>query len=380
MSLPASRSASQRRPLSPTMRALARLAPLVAALAVGAVAGHQFALRSGQAVTRAEGSVSATQLLPLLAGPVGGGGVALGAHVENGVLILPAERVRQWLRANAQQTTSAAQADERQRLLVELARVAPGEALADVARLKGHRGVQAQVAVLEGWASHDPLAALEWVRAQPQPSNATYDVRLQTMGRSHPDAAIELAESLSRERPLFAQEFHLAALIGMTTQGRWDAATRWAVSAAMPADQTGILVNYVAGAWAEFDAPAALAWVHQLPATRRDQALSNVAESWAGSDPSGAAHYASARMPAGDARDELLRRAIEQWLRHDPEEAARWISSAGDRTSIDKAIMGLVTDARLIRQDPSSAIDWTAQIGDPRLREEAQRQIRRELQ
>lgn len=362
------------------MRALMRLAPPMVALAVGAVAGHQFALRSGRADARAEGSVSATQLLPLLAGPAGSGGQAVGAHVENGALILPAERIREWLRANARQTTSAMQADERQRLLVELARVAPSEALADAARWKGDRGVQAQVAVLEGWASRDPRAALKWVREQSQSSNATYDVLLQTMGRYHPHVAIELAESLSRERPLFSQEFHLAALIGMTTQGRWETAARWAVNAAMPADQAGILVNYVAGAWAEFDAPAALAWVHQLPSAQRHQALSNIAESWAASDPAGAARHASSEMPAGESRDELLRWAIEQWLRHDPQEAALWIASTDDRMSIDKAISGLATDVRLIRQDPSLAIAWASQIGDSRLREEAQRQIRGQAQ
>ncbi len=362
------------------MRVLVRVAALTAALALGAVAGYQFALRPERIPAPAHGSVSATQLLPLLGATVGSWGQDAGTHVENGVLILSAERIREWLRANARRTTSAAQADERQRLLVELGRVAPDEALADAARWKGDRGIQARMAVLEGWTSRDPRSALQWVREQPQSSNATYDVLLQTMGRYHPGVAIELAESLSRERPLFTQEFHLAALIGMTTQGRWDEAARWAVSAAMPADQAGILVNYVAGAWAEFDAPAALVWVHQLPSAQRHQALSNIAESWAESDPAGAVHHASARMPTGQSRDELLRRAIDQWLRHDPQEAIHWMSTAGDRVPIDQAIKDLATDARLIRQEPALAIAWASQIADPRLREEAQRRIRRELQ
>ncbi|MEK8034057.1 hypothetical protein AACH06_24805 [Ideonella sp. DXS29W] len=368
---------------------LARGAVAALSLALAAAAGYQFGRRSAAATGSGgnPGSISATQLLPVLeaaqraqAGASAPAAVRPGTpQLERGVLVWPAERIRDWLRANAALPSSVTQAEERQRLLVELARVAPLEAMADTSRWKGDRGVQARVAVLEAWASHDPGSAMKWVRGQPDAGNAIYDVVLQAAGRYRPEAAMQMAQALSEERPLYAQEFHLAAMIGMTTQGRWTEAAQWAATAAMPPDQADVLVNYMAGAWAEFDAPKALAWTLQLPPSRQPQALSNLADAWSSNDPAEATRHAlAASTPPGDFRDELLRRSVEQWLRRAPAEAGPWIAGLAERAVIDKVLSALVTDIRFIRREPGLAMAWTAHIGDDKLREQTRRRIQQD--
>lgn len=350
------------------------LLPVLAlGLGAGFAAGHWHASADGEAPALASGSLSATEVLPLLR--MAGTGDPGNAQAEAGELVLPAEQVQRWLQANGRQTRSPAQADERHRLLMELARTDPEAALSQAAQLRGDRRAQARSAVLQAWAGRDPQAALAWVRSQPGTVNATYDLLLETFGQRHPAQAMKLAQALSQAQPQFAQEYHLAALIGMAHQGRWAQSRRWAESANLPEADRRALVNFVAGAWGEHDPQAALSWVRSLPAEQQTAAMAGLGDSWAAQDPAAAARYAASQMADSPQRANLLRRALGQWLQEDPQQAGQWLASAANHADFDQAIGELATDDRLLRNQPGTALDWTSRISDPRLRQQARQHI-----
>jgi hypothetical protein len=113
-----------------------------------------------------------------------------------------------------------------------------------------------------------------------------------------------------------------------------------------------------------------VARLNEIPAERRANATTQLAGSWAGTDPQAALKWASG-LPEKEGRDNALASVTASWAANDPHEAARWVDTLPAGGSRDRASGTLVS--ALARSEPETAWTWALSIQSDQARADAMR-------
>lgn len=149
----------------------------------------------------------------------------------------------------ARHGNSLAAEDERQHMIEAWAELDPSAAINFVRNeMKGDRQAQAMAAVVSIWGKKDPAAAWSWVSKEMPTATHHFDNLLEVFGRNSPETAARYAAAYSVQHPEATLEVHLAALLGITYKGDFDAARALVdLNGSLDPIIRGNLDNFIAG-------------------------------------------------------------------------------------------------------------------------------------
>ena len=252
---------------------------------------------------------------------------------------------------------------------------------------------------IEQLARKNPKAAIQWIRDEP--SGYAKSRAVEESIRSLADKAPEETIQLARDFPEFKDKALGSAFGRMARNdlsGALEALKEWEGDA-----QYSNALQNVAWAYQRDDPDGALAWAMELPeqhkpnvlssiisnmandnphlaikhleqlATAENQpyhnnAVQNIASTWARSDPVAAAEWLQA-LPESDSRNNGLQQVAERWVRVDPVSASEWIGSLPGGQGRDNAAMSLINNIR--NEDPEMAVAWSESLSEPSIRDQS---------
>jgi hypothetical protein len=228
-------------------------------------------------------------------------------------------------------------------------------------------------AVLRGWASAAPDAALAFAMHLSDTDNRPAISAVLSGAAQNPDNAIHLARELTADGTPLAKEYGVMAVAALSEAGEFEAAARFAASGSATARDEWL--NEAFSRWAEHDPEAALhAFDGMTDATARRDALQGLVNGWAEANPAGLAEYAL-RLPPGEDRALAFGRAMPNWVAHDPIAASEWLNSRGPDSNLDVGVSTVATMPNLIANRPEVAVEWAQSITDATMRSGALRSI-----
>ncbi|MGC4072793.1 MAG: hypothetical protein QM760_09780 [Nibricoccus sp.] len=222
-------------------------------------------------------------------------------------------------------------------------------------------------AVLQGWASADPLSAARWALANVRLGERRVAVEALFEGAiAHPDAAIEAANLLCASDPLLQSDHGNALVSAFARAGRFDLATQFATTS--PGEFRAYWLSTAFSRWAQYQPDAAIAAAGELAdsASRKD-ALQGIIAGWAMSDPASLVTRAD-KFPAGETRTAALRDGLQQWVSLDPVAAAAWMDRLDPSRELDAGAAAVATTPVIVEKKPDVATSWAESIVDPELR------------
>lgn len=124
-------------------------------------------------------------------------------------------------------------------------------------------------------------------------------------------------------------------------------------------------VRAVLGGMGRYDAEAAYAWVSGMGLD--DEAMGAIrgrlAETWARTDPQGAAEWATGE---GEGSGKDLQGVMRRWLQSDYEGAATWLAAQEPSPMMDRSLEQYIYSA--MRYDPAETWAWAETITDDKRR------------
>lgn len=226
----------------------------------------------------------------------------------------------------------------------------------------------------DGYAHRD--AIWTWLEGQP-PGDLTNNLRgslLNAIGYKEPETALGFLEKIPdtpENSSLLEQGF--ASLVNSGGyMDRFEGLLEKAPAKLRPRlIETGFMYGLMKPDGPSADRTEASRWagrLNEVPAARRDNAASRLANAWAGSDPQAAVQWAMT-LPEGDGRTAAFNSIGRAWAQNDPHEAARWVDTLPAGKGRDTATQGLV--ASLARSEPETAWTWAASIQSAEQRKES---------
>ncbi|MCB1130282.1 MAG: hypothetical protein KDN05_04075 [Verrucomicrobiae bacterium] len=266
-----------------------------------------------------------------------------------------------------------------------------------VAKMTERERIDTADAVMRGLLNVDPAAAENYYRELPEVQRDTQKLEnlMWAYSNSDPDRALKFAISL--ENPQEQGAAFKGLFENWSREDPEAAAAGWEK---LPAGQSRLnALGQIAGSWASNDPESAMKWAEGLGGDERVRALAavlpamarddpgsasrelstllaappegmvkqladsagNIARSWAGDDPAGAADWA-VTLPPGLARDAGLKSVAQAWSSYDAIATAQWLGTLEAGSSRDAAIEPLVQQVR--QTDPATAFSWAASISD----------------
>ena len=219
---------------------------------------------------------------------------------------------------------------------------------------------------LNGWATNDASAALEYVNGlegdDRQKGMYTSGIVRGLMANSVNDAIIFISElpqddnnSRGRYMSTVAEE--------MLEEGAASAA-KWANTLEAD-DLKGGAMDRIAGSYAREDLESAIAWVgDHASEDYAARAVTEVAEQWAEDDPQAVIDWASDLPESTQQR--VFEEALDEWTEKDPVAASEYLTQMPKSAVKDSAVEGFAKE--LSREDPESAAVWAGTIGNEELR------------
>ena len=232
-------------------------------------------------------------------------------------------------------------------------------------------GLQQQIVRL--WAQRDPRQAIDWVFAQ-APSSGRADMlaaALGTLAATEPHNAIGLADNLvgrERERVLasvmqgwassdpraaiewfqFAQDT-LPANVAVSVSAVYatqypDEAFEWAIS--LPPAESASASIMVLSVIGQSDRDHAAELALSIPdATTRNNAIRNLVQNWSDSDPNAAGQWIS-EVDDENQRKRLYSSLLQRWSRYDRDAAVSFAERLPSSSDRDAAIVGIISGTR----------------------------------
>ena len=183
--------------------------------------------------------------------------------------------------------------------------------------------------LLAGWAhSEFRDSASEYIAGMPEgPARGMYlETLAWEIAKESPQAVMRWAEGVPDDPPRFKQGVFLKATY--TLAGIDPALTaRW-VEGHLDREYAGSALLIVAGAWTNKDAPAAMRWLSELPASKQ--------------------------------REAAVRKGFGVWFDHSPRDAERWLKSTSPAPALDPAVRFMVEQTR--DKKPEISKGWEEQI------------------
>ena len=254
------------------------------------------------------------------------------------------------------------------------------------------------------WAKHDPIAALEWSKTRDPflEQDLVSEAMLSGWASVHPQAALTWARENENRRDK-EQKRGNDLLIGVI---KGMAETNLAGATELMKELNyGLYLDkaastLVTAAWAKGE-QTAIDWVEKFPEGKaRNSAYEalgkrliredlNRAVEWVDSmdeskiktkiaretakamvirSPEKAADWV-ARMPLGEARSASMERVVSEWVELDPVATAEWLNQFSSDQQIDGALA--IFSHQIAKKDPQSALQWAQEIEDPKRKERA---------
>ena len=251
------------------------------------------------------------------------------------------------------------------------------------------------------WAKHDPIAAMEWSMTRDPfiEKDLVAEAMLSGWASVNPDAALSWArenESPRDKEQKRGNELLIGVIKGM-------AGTDLAGATELMKELNyGLYLDkaastLLASAWAKGE-QTAIDWVESFPDGKaRNSAYEALGKrliredidrsvEWVDSmdeseiktkiaketakamvilSPEKAANWV-ARMPAGEARSAGMERVVSQWVERDPVATAEWLNKFPNDQSIDGALA--IFSHQIAEKQPQSALQWAQAIEDPERR------------
>ena len=230
------------------------------------------------------------------------------------------------------------------------------------------RGGLGNFTVLSAWAEIDPQKAAAWAVANPSENrgprgrggpgggeNENWNMLGVVSGalRGDPGAAVNLVQSMSEGRIRNqALDMVIDELYRTNPQDAKDLAAKM-TDEAMKAS----VVERVANRMAREDPAQAIAYAMALPAgaAGRTQAIAEVVDEWAESDPDAAGQWLN-QQPKSAETDEARRNYAMEIRRTDPEAAVAWANTITDDAQREQTVMRVALD--WMRRDQEAAKAW----------------------
>ena len=233
------------------------------------------------------------------------------------------------------------------------------------------RGGFGNFAVLSAWAEIDPQKAAAWAVANPSENrgpggfggrggpgggeNENWNMLGVVSGalKGDPGAAVNLVQSMSEGRIRNqALDMVIDELYRTNPQDAKDLAAKM-TDEAMKAS----VVERVANRMAREDPAQAIAYAMALPAgaAGRTQAIAEVVDEWAESDPDAAGQWLN-QQPKSAETDEARRNYAMEIRRTDPEAAVAWANTITDDAQREQTVMRVALD--WMRRDQEAAKAW----------------------
>jgi hypothetical protein len=132
----------------------------------------------------------------------------------------------------------------------------------------------------------------------------------------------------------------------------------------------------VAKAMAQTAPQDAGTWLRSLPVSDdRNNAMSSLASVWAEQQPITALNWAATLSPQ-EGQQAAINRTLSDSVERNPTEVTQWLSDylshAPADANTDTMIQTVISNSPLIQNDPSLALQWTALISDPQLKQAAE--------
>jgi hypothetical protein len=124
----------------------------------------------------------------------------------------------------------------------------------------------------------------------------------------------------------------------------------------------------LAAMWAHEDIGEALVWLDELRGEEQGQALGEVMETWAESDPQAALSYLR-RLPSGETRDGFVERIIRRVALAEPEEASAFLGELSGESSRESAIQTIAW--KWSNANPARAAIWAESLPEGKARKDA---------
>jgi len=123
----------------------------------------------------------------------------------------------------------------------------------------------------------------------------------------------------------------------------------------------------VATSWAQTDPQAAMAWATTLPPSVRNVVLANAVRVFASQDPQAASAYFATMPNGGYNRSMIISDIAESWANTDPAATLAWVSSAATGQTRDQEMQKVLN--QMGQTDPAGAAAYLAQLPDGSMRD-----------
>ena len=240
---------------------------------------------------------------------------------------------------------------------------------------------------LAGWASANPIAALNWFEDLDMENNPGFDPLLKDRKLEPGDLRNHLmrglVQGLADNDPSSASQFvqdmvasghegaegmiHIVAGAVMRSDSPADAAL-W--SEGLPEGKMrDMAMHRMAGHFARSDPEAAASWATDFSGEPSSAGvIGEVGHNWATRDAQAAVDWLES-LPAGNGQNIGMHRAMHQWAVRDPTAASEYLSTMPASDSKDAAVRGF--SSRLAWENPQAAMSWAESIGSDEQRKNA---------
>lgn len=269
-----------------------------------------------------------------------------------------------------QQLSTAARGAERDALrlafLEELATSDPQRAIAFALAETDEAGrIQLLLAIMRGWGTVAPEAALPWARSQSLLDRGLATSAVLQGTASDTTRARHFVISLSAAEPEHAEEYSRCLVAALSQRGQFNQAVAFA--AAPPTNYLTDLLTDAYARWTQIDPRAAIASARSLDEeAKREEATSAVLSRWASNDPAAAAD-AALELESSSVRAVAISIALRVWADKNPAAARAWIGRFEPSPELDAGMTAVATNSTTL-QHPESAMIWAESIVAPKLR------------
>jgi hypothetical protein len=216
--------------------------------------------------------------------------------------------------------------------------------------------------LMEEWARKDPLQALDW--SQRNLAGSTQLESIDKVFSSWSEKSPAEAAAALRGLPAGLRASALPSVAASFGAADPRAALAWAGQ--LPAVERTSASNGAIRGWAAKDPAAAAQALAGMPPEGMNEAFETVGRQFAQSDPAAATQWAAA-LPDEKRRNDAIGNIIDTWAGQNAASASEYLADLAPGDFRDRAVAGFVSAVRGL--DPASAASWANSIGVQGMRE-----------
>ncbi|HTB62299.1 MAG TPA: hypothetical protein VK737_01815, partial [Opitutales bacterium] len=239
-------------------------------------------------------------------------------------------------------------------------------------------------AALKAWSAQNPTDAMQWIKDNPggapgSAMQARYLAAFSGYADNDPQAAFAAANALdgsNNANQRLKNQAVQAVMSSMADQGNFTGATAM-IGQMADGNMKNQALSNIANSWAASNPADASAWVSSMTDPQQQATLgAQVAAQWASTDPAAAATWAAqmdaqasaaAQANGGTSNSYLLADAMRTWASYDLDGTGDFLNQLPASPDKDGAVATFALYAA--QDDPASAMNWVNTISDPQMQQ-----------